>query len=497
LTRMKLKGLPDDAFNRRTSALIVAMAVMGLLLLVYTITRAIRIELTIDEIHSWEKFANKFRIYPEEYGLWTANHHWLNSWSMQFCGWIFGESSLSLRLPNLIAHAAYLYFTARLALLVRRDLFAVPVFILLNAHPYLLDFFSLARGYGLALGTLAGSVYFLLAYAREQRTKQLLLCIFFVSLSVISNFVMLNFFFVLAGVLALLIITGTKQVKKIHFAILVLCCGAVLLPVIPHVLHLRAANSLAFGNSSFWNETISGLCWGILYDAPYAGGNPFCSARPSIIVLTILIIVFNAILFYRGKPLAWVRSNSGLSFMLFSGTILFMLAQNVLFKTPFPPGRASLFLLVLFLLALLFSISEFFKNVKIPKIIFTFLFLPVLLHFIARFNLESVYEWRQASGTRAALERITAVHDANPGKSISVVTGNISGASFIYLVNKQQADWLKVTFHGSGEQPPKTDYYFVEVLLGDEYDISGWTLLDSNSFTGNRLFVDKNFSALE
>src|SRR3546814_1753577 len=76
-----------------------------------------------------ETFGAKFIIYPDTYHYMSANHHWLNSWLIFFSRSLFGDSEFSFRLPNLIAHAFYLFFTARLMLNLRKDYFALAGFI--------------------------------------------------------------------------------------------------------------------------------------------------------------------------------------------------------------------------------------------------------------------------------------------------------------------------------------------------------------------------------
>jgi hypothetical protein len=81
----------------------------------------------------------------------SSNDHPLNTWAMRWTSRLFGDQEWSLRLPNLISYV--LYLVAGLCLLRRCD----PVTCLLgsallNLNPFLVDFFSLARGYGIAAG---------------------------------------------------------------------------------------------------------------------------------------------------------------------------------------------------------------------------------------------------------------------------------------------------------------------------------------------------------
>ena len=101
----------------------------------------------------------------------TANNHLLNTWLMRLCSALFGDSEFSLRLPNILAHAAYLAGSLRLLGRFQPAVLRLVGFVLLNLNPFALDFFFLARGYGLAMAFVVWSLYFLLrAFEARQQT---------------------------------------------------------------------------------------------------------------------------------------------------------------------------------------------------------------------------------------------------------------------------------------------------------------------------------------
>jgi len=90
-----------------------------------------------------------------------ANHHPLNTLLMQGASMLLGNSELALRLPNVLAHALYLACTLALVRRLSNLGLQITGFILLNIHPLILYYFTVARGYGLALAFQAASLYFL------------------------------------------------------------------------------------------------------------------------------------------------------------------------------------------------------------------------------------------------------------------------------------------------------------------------------------------------
>jgi len=66
-----------------------------------------------------------------------------------------------LRLPNILAHVVYLICTLVLLKRFQHTILQIAGFVILNLNPFFLDFFFLARGYGLALAFLMMSLYLL------------------------------------------------------------------------------------------------------------------------------------------------------------------------------------------------------------------------------------------------------------------------------------------------------------------------------------------------
>ena len=80
-----------------------------------------------------------------------TNNHLLNSILMYGSSKLFGASELALRLPNLVSYLVYAYFTFKVLESVKNFEVRLLGYFMLNAIPFVLDFFALARGYGLAL----------------------------------------------------------------------------------------------------------------------------------------------------------------------------------------------------------------------------------------------------------------------------------------------------------------------------------------------------------
>jgi uncharacterized membrane protein len=134
-------------------------AVLAAACLAYVGARAAKVPFTYDESYSYFHYVGApLRTVLLFQGDVSANNHSLNSILMTLFARVAGSSELALRLPNVLAFVGYaasvLYLIRRLQHTVSRILCAV----LLLMNPFVLEIFSLARGYGLALSFVLASI---------------------------------------------------------------------------------------------------------------------------------------------------------------------------------------------------------------------------------------------------------------------------------------------------------------------------------------------------
>src|SRR3954468_3387477 len=134
----------------------------------------------------------------------VATNHFLNTLLTKLCYVVAGGAEFPLRLPNLLGYALYLGFGALILRRLSSTLIAFSGFLLLNLNPYLLDFFALSRGYGLSLGLLMGSLYFLLRFlerrmAGQTDTANLSRALGFACGALVANFALLNVYVSIAA----------------------------------------------------------------------------------------------------------------------------------------------------------------------------------------------------------------------------------------------------------------------------------------------------------
>ncbi|MHA1657952.1 MAG: hypothetical protein ACTSUT_02360, partial [Promethearchaeota archaeon] len=120
---------------------------------IYVFIRAIILSITYDEAYTY--------IYVLGGQYFTGNNHVLNTIIMAFFVFLFGNSEIVIRIPALIGCFLYLLGIYRISkLLFKNSSFLLISVVVLILNPFLLDLFSLSRGYSLALGLMMNGLFF-------------------------------------------------------------------------------------------------------------------------------------------------------------------------------------------------------------------------------------------------------------------------------------------------------------------------------------------------
>lgn len=140
----------------------------------YILVRAFTVPIVHDEAMTFFSFAERGSYLPFR-SNWDAGNHVLST-ALGWAGYrLFGLHAWALRLPSALAFLLYAAYAWKWGLrlhtpLVRRCLWAA-----LLLMPFLLDFFSLFRGYGLAIAFWSMALYELCALLERPSTKGLVL----------------------------------------------------------------------------------------------------------------------------------------------------------------------------------------------------------------------------------------------------------------------------------------------------------------------------------
>ncbi len=145
-------------------------ALLGAAAMAYAVVRAVKLSFTFDEAATYISYLSSNILSVLDFT--DANNHVLYTLFARLTSAAAGPSELVLRLPSLFGFGLYLWFSWKIVNRFFGRLGALAGFLILNLNPYVLDFFSLGRGYGLALGLEMAAVYFFLRYLDSARAER-------------------------------------------------------------------------------------------------------------------------------------------------------------------------------------------------------------------------------------------------------------------------------------------------------------------------------------
>jgi hypothetical protein len=445
-----------------------SLITVAVLLFAYTFIRACVLSITWDEAFSYLEFVRSGVLFPEKYGDMSANNHLLYTWLEVALTRLFGTTELILRLPSLIAHLLFLVYSAKLVKELNTKWLSFAAFLIINLNPYLLDFFSLARGYGLSMGLMMVSIYYLYGFHKTFANKFAALSVLAAALSVLANYVMLNYCMALCAVLILLqayhtFYSGEKS-KALFFlrniTIPLLIFLLLLLLVVPIGFKLRAAGALFFGgNTGFWKDTVHTIINKSFYELNY--NYWFQRLAKAYVVLAMGgASIVAAIRFFRKKDSANVLFLIS-SILLIGISAMATIAQHYLLGTLYLMDRTALFLMVLFTVMLVFFINELSEERKVLAIIGYASALVLGVHFLVASNLNYTLEWKPDADTKgmlADLEKIKQVPKEKDNISISIPLLFETDINFYRDI--KNLTWLN-TVARSKKRNPLFEYYYL------------------------------------
>lgn len=376
---------------------------LGLLLFILVAYKAFTVGITHDEAYSF--WLVKTMSINQMGG--TANNHWLNSIGIFLFTHLFQSDSIGvIRLQSLVGFVIYvvalLSFVRHMDKVVWQLLF-LSIFLL---NPYVLDFFSLARGYGLTMGLQMMGFYYAYKAFKSRDKKDVLKVFVWMTLALAANYSTLYIYLAFSGFyfLTLLQHRQSKADRIVWITItlqfLVIAIAVTNLFIIWHFGDLEYG-----GQESFISNTIFS----------FIESSTYGSLKENIVFLLSVLLFIFLIASSAFNVYDWIVNRKTLNWMLFLSiaTILVILLIELLhyvFKTPYLVKRTSLVLFPLFGLTLFFNIRVLYGNVKdIRKGLTATVALMILLlafNFFTNISYHYTYDWRNHEDTLQKLEDI-------------------------------------------------------------------------------------------
>ena len=343
-----------------------------------------------------------------------ANNHITNSILLKYSERVFGFNEFSHRLPNVLSFIIFFASTAIAVQLLTRNQFltllALPLAILQIGF---LDFFSLARGYGISFALLAASLYYNLKFIQSNNGRDLFLIQVFSILCTLSNLATLNFYLSQTFLLGIVIWIRNNQ-KINHFAILLATFVAGSLLLTPPIIKLLKASAFYFGK----NENILKSVY--LSLAEELSGRGWIFFQSILLTLLFTAIVVQIIRIKKINISKIEITASNFLFLLLLAITVTMMIQRALFSTPFVTGRAALYLWPIIYLLMIATLFE--SSLKKIKIVFILLILNLFFVFYFLINWQPIKtnEWAYDINSPSVYQIIKSTCSTNSEVTVGV-----------------------------------------------------------------------------
>jgi len=423
---------------------------ISVLLFAYTSYRAFVLSITWDEAFSYLEYIQHNIFIEKRFGEMSANNHLLNTWLCILLLKVFSVSEFILRIPSLIAHIIFLVSSAQLVVRFSNKWLIISSFLIINCNPYVLDFFSLSRGYGLSISFMLLSLHHLINYlSKEYKLKYALFSIVAGGFAVLSNFVLLNYFVVLFLLFSFFLLIKFIKEKEhrlkntIYFIVIENSVILILLFIVPITFKLRTAGALFYGGDySFWSDTVSTSVISCLYGLSY--GHWVVVLLKLILLATLGVSAAYLFLKFRKKEFETDTIIIFSLLFLITATAALFVAQHHLLHTLYLMDRTTIFYIVLFNVLLVYVVNIVFKNKKIVIPVHLILLGLTLFHFVLCFNFSYVWEWKINANMKEMAEDIEKNKEPITSESpiISVGTPLIFESGLNYYRVTRKWHWL-------------------------------------------------------
>jgi hypothetical protein len=439
-------------------------------LFIYVIGRATLIGITHDEALT---FINaQEHTLPELFNgtVMTANNHFLNSFFIKvFMGW-FGNDILVIRLFSVLCFLPFTFFTYKiLRLIIENKVVLYGSFLVQLLNPYLLEFFSLARGYAPAVAFMTISVYHLVRYFYNKEVK--LYYVFVPAfIAVLCNFVLLQFTCALAAV----IVVGAALDRKYFLRTLYRTSVWVILImiIVAYPVYLLMINHEFYfgGEHGLYADTLLSILYSYnyrLFDRPHV--QEIWLAFFHIVLFLGLLVLFSV-----GKKINTnVIQPKNVIAVLFVFTILVGLAQTNILHSKYLFARTALFLLPLGMLAM-YSLIDGFSNIHkffSYSIILTWSCI-VLAHVFVTFNFKFSVEWPYEENNRKTFQEACILARDYDLVEIGVDPLHFPAFKYYFKTTKNSPDIIYYSFATTEWHSPVMVWTTDSLIIGNanEYE---------------------------
>ena len=488
----------SNSSNKKIPLQLSLVLLSGLGIVWYIIYKASTTSFTHDESYTYTHYVHQGFMDIVSYKTPYTNNHILNTVVMKYCELLFGSSELSLRLPNILAFILYSIFIILLLYKYIPKLM-FPFYLLMVLNPHLLDFFALARGYGLSFAFLLMSLYYLSLYFTSKQNKHLILFNVGAFLAVMSNFSLLNYYvaaLIVYNIVSYVVLKIDSTSNNYHFykqnkinIVSVILSGMVLYEPLRRISKMSL---LDFGGKNgFMEDTVGTAIYSFFYEMNVT---PFLETIFKVFIVSVvaltLIIILKAIV-QRNITLFKAHISLLLINLILIAIVAITIAQHLILGNDYYIHRFALFFYPIFILNFIFLLNYFFQLSKTTSVSISYLCASLaLFNIYINHNTAFYKDWKIDSDVKSMMQNLVLEHEKYPNKNIRLGINWLFEPGVNFYRYTWDLKWLNPA-HRRGIS--KYDDYFYILNTDKEYmDLSNKPLVYKNEQTGAVLLKNPN-----
>lgn len=451
---------------------------LGGFLFIYLALRAALIPITDDEYISMH-----YHVSQDLWALlttgqpnqgWAPNNHVLNSLLIKLEIGILGKHDWSVRLHSLASFVLCYAYVWRLLKRVTPSVtrqFLYLLFLFLN--PYLLDFFSLARGYALSFAGWSMAFYYFIAYTQQPSNRNLWATMVGLFVAVWSNFSAIYYLMIFG----LMFLNDFYRHQKAYFNVKHLLYWAisyVLIGIIIAVpLYRTVKSGETFGGTEglFKNSVVS-YVERFLYFNPRIGR--FEKFNENVLKIEVyggvLILIWGLlqVASFKIKTSDILKRIQFYAVFQFLGIAILAKVFFILFKTPYPMDRTNLLFAFPFFISFIAAFEVLIHKIRHIQWFWGAIVAFYIWHFALCMNLENTREWWQSGDAKRVLSYLkTQTMSENRTQRIRLGAEGYQYFSLSFYAETQYNDMIHIGF-SEIKNDENWDYFFAPLHKKDE-----------------------------
>lgn len=435
----------------------------------YIVVRAIYVPLVHDEVATYVHYVHVQEFIPGS-SMVDANNHLLNSGLSILFDQLLDTSPFSLRLANILSFVVLAFYTFKLSSGFKRGHLQWAFILSILGSHYLLEFYSLSRGYGLSIAFMFGLIYHLKAYLKSFRKMDGALLSLFLLLMLASS---LSLLFVGISALGILGFSMLLNSRLKEVLLLLMIPGVIVGAGIRHSIWLNSFGAFYYGDGGgFWENTVQTL-------SLYLSGDS--QLMPYVFMLLFLFSLWTLVI-QKHKLSALIEAD-WIHHALLLGSLIGIFLAHLLLDANYPEDRVGLYLYPLLIGAFIHSLD--FCSTERPKLIYpAFILLIFPLHFLFNMNLSHVDHWRMERVPDSFYEIMISYEEAT---GIPPTLSGYRTTELSYFMAAHLADREVPLLVHSGFPSHISDFLLTR-YAEDNLTFKGYELMDSDEPSGNKLW---------